>query len=102
MNYFIEIVGWVAALLILSAYGLLSMGKVHGSSAVYQWMNLVGAAGLVVNSGWNGAIPSAALNVVWRRSALTRSCAVAGSPDRLTKVSSCSPPSALIRRARHR
>ena len=28
-------------------------------------MNVVGAAGFVVNSGWHGAIPSAALNLVW-------------------------------------
>jgi hypothetical protein len=28
-------------------------------------MNIVGAAGFIVNSGWNGALPSAALNVVW-------------------------------------
>jgi hypothetical protein len=28
-------------------------------------MNVVGALGFIVNSGWNGAIPSAALNVVW-------------------------------------
>jgi len=25
----------------------------------------VGAAGFVVNSGWNGAFPSAAMNVMW-------------------------------------
>jgi hypothetical protein len=24
-----------------------------------------GAAGFVINSGWNGALPSAAMNVVW-------------------------------------
>jgi hypothetical protein len=28
-------------------------------------MNIVAAAGFVVNSGWHGAIPSTALNVVW-------------------------------------
>ena len=28
-------------------------------------MNIFGAIGFVVNSGWNGAFPSAALNVVW-------------------------------------
>jgi hypothetical protein len=28
-------------------------------------MNIIGAIGFVVNSGWNGAYPSAALNVVW-------------------------------------
>ena len=28
-------------------------------------MNILGAAGFVVNSGWNGALPSAAMNLVW-------------------------------------
>lgn len=65
MHYLIEIVGWVGAVLILGAYALLSMGKLHGRSPWYQWMNVVGSAGFVVNSGWNGAYPSAALNVVW-------------------------------------
>ena len=64
-NYFVEIVGWAGALLILVAYALLSIGKLGAQSALYQWMNIVGAAGFVVNSGWNGAYPSAALNVVW-------------------------------------
>ena len=41
------------------------MGKVTGQSALYQWMNVAGAAGFIVNGWWHGAIPSAALNVVW-------------------------------------
>jgi len=61
----IEIIGWAAALLILAAYGLLTAGKLEAQSRAYQWMNVLGAAGFIVNSGWNGAIPSAALNVVW-------------------------------------
>ena len=28
-------------------------------------MNILGAAGFVINSGWNGALPSAAMNVIW-------------------------------------
>ena len=65
MTIAIEIIGWVAALLILAAYGLLSAGKLTANDRSYQWMNVLGAIGFVVNSGWNGAIPSAALNVVW-------------------------------------
>ncbi len=61
----IEIVGWMGAGLILAAYLLLSSGKLTGQSPLYQWMNVVGAACFVINSGWNGAIPSAALNVAW-------------------------------------
>lgn len=61
----IEIAGWTGAALILAAYLLLSSGKLTGQSRLYQWMNVVGAGCFVVNSGWNGAIPSATLNVVW-------------------------------------
>ncbi len=39
--------------------------KLTGRSPAFQWMNLVGAAGFVVNGLWHGAIPSASLNVVW-------------------------------------
>ncbi len=41
------------------------MGKVTGQSALYQGMNVVGAAGFIVNGWWHGAIPSASLNVIW-------------------------------------
>ena len=65
MRILIEVIGWSAALLILVAYGLLSTGRLDGRSVAYQAMNVVGAAGFIVNSGWNGALPSAGLNVVW-------------------------------------
>ncbi|MBB4096735.1 CBU_0592 family membrane protein [Sphingomonas kyeonggiensis] len=61
----IEVIGWTGAALILVAYLLLSSGRLTGQSRLYQWMNVVGAACFVLNSGWNGAIPSATLNVVW-------------------------------------
>ena len=61
----VEIIGWVGAILILLAYLLLSMGKLTGHSAIYQWMNVVGAAGFTVNGWWHGALPSASLNVIW-------------------------------------
>jgi len=51
--------------LILLAYLLLSVGRFTGRSVLYQGMNVVGAAGFVVNGWWHGAIPSASLNVIW-------------------------------------
>lgn len=62
---FVEFAGWSAALLILGAYALISSGKLQARSRIYHWMNVVGAVGFVINSGWNGAWPSVALNVVW-------------------------------------
>ena len=61
----VEVVGWTGALLILAAYALLTAGKLVAGSPLYQWMNVVGAAGFIVNGWWHGAIPSTALNVVW-------------------------------------
>ena len=52
-------------MLILAAYALLSAGKLRAESLTYQLMNILGAAGFVVNSGWYGALPSAAMNLVW-------------------------------------
>ena len=65
MRWVVEIAGWTGAFLILLAYLLLSMGRLTGRSILYQAMNVVGAAGFIVNGWWHGAIPSAALNVIW-------------------------------------
>ncbi len=65
MTLFIEVVGWIGVVLILSSYALLSLDKLSAKSPTYQWLNVVGAAGFIINSGWNGAIPSAVLNVIW-------------------------------------
>ena len=61
----VEIVGWAGALLILAAYVLVSIGRLTGSSPAFQWMNLFGAAGFIVNGWWHNALPSTVLNVVW-------------------------------------
>jgi hypothetical protein len=64
-DLFIDIIGWIGALLILAAYALLTAGRLTGQSALYQWMNVFGAIGFVANGLWNGAYPSAGLNIVW-------------------------------------
>ncbi len=61
----IEVIGWLAAVLILASYVLLSLGRIEPRGYLYQWMNVIGASGFVLNSGYNGALPSAGLNVIW-------------------------------------
>lgn len=61
----IEAIGWAGALVILGSYILVSSGRLSGRSAVFQWLNVAGSAGFVINSGWHGALPSTVLNVVW-------------------------------------
>jgi hypothetical protein len=65
MKLTVDVIGWCGALLIIAAYALLSTGRLKAESLAYHLMNILGAAGFVVNSGWNGALPSAAMNVVW-------------------------------------
>ena len=65
LKLLIEIVGWTGAGLFLLSYVLVSNGRLQGQSRAYQWLNVVGAIGFVINSGWNGAYPSAAVNVIW-------------------------------------
>jgi hypothetical protein len=83
----VEVIGWAAAVLILAAYGLLTAGRLDARSRAYQWMNVLGAAGFILNSGWNGALPSAVLNVIWAGIGLaalwriTRRSAAVQGPD---------------------
>ena len=65
LRYSIEIIGWLAAAMMLSAYLLLTMGKLSARSNLYHWLNALSGAGFIINSGWNGAYPSAFINVVW-------------------------------------
>lgn len=65
MAVFIEAVGWLGALSVLAAYALVSTDRVSSRSWSYQLLNISGAVGLVINSGWNGAIPSAVVNLIW-------------------------------------
>jgi hypothetical protein len=61
----VEAAGWAGAGLILLGYLLITAGRLNGRSPAFQWMNLFGAAGFVVNGLWHGALPSAALNIIW-------------------------------------
>ena len=65
MTVLIALAGWAGAILVLVAYVLLSMRRIDGHSTTYHVMNFLGAVGVATNSGWNGAIPSAVINVIW-------------------------------------
>ena len=60
-----EIAGWTGAVLVLGAYILVTLGRLTGQSPAFQWMNLAGAAGILLNGWWHGALPSATLNLIW-------------------------------------
>ena len=61
----VNVVGWIGMALLISAYGLVTAGRLPGPGLTFQLMNLVGGGSLMVNSAYYGAWPSAALNLVW-------------------------------------
>lgn len=60
-----NIIGWAGAALILLAYLLVSTRKLSSVSKQFQWLNLFGAIGIIINSSVHRAFPSVGLNVVW-------------------------------------
>jgi hypothetical protein len=62
---FVNVVGWVGMALLISAYALVTAGRLHGPGLTFQLMNLFGGGFLMINSAYYGAWPSAALNLVW-------------------------------------
>ncbi|MBB5132801.1 hypothetical protein HNP84_002522 [Thermocatellispora tengchongensis] len=65
MSLLIDVIGWAGAAVLLLGYGLVSTSRLRGDGPVYQVMNLAGAFGLMVNSAYFAAWPSAILNVIW-------------------------------------
>jgi len=61
----IDLLEWVGAFLILTAYALLTLGKIKGRSPLYHLINLAGA-GLVAYAVFHKAAYGAAfLNTAW-------------------------------------
>ncbi len=61
----VNVVGWIGMALLISAYALVTTGRLLGPSLTFQLMNLFGGAFLMINSAYYGAWPSAGLNLVW-------------------------------------
>ena len=64
-NLLIDIIGWLGAVLLLTAYFLISSNRIKGASKSYQVLNLIGSGALIVNSAFYRAFPSAFVNVIW-------------------------------------
>lgn len=61
----VDILGWMGAIMLLAAYAAVSMRRMQGDSPIYQVLNLLGGACLIVNTVYYGAFPSAVVNIVW-------------------------------------
>jgi len=64
-SFFVNVIGWIGAALVLIAYGLLSIKWLAGNSYSYQALNVTGAILLVINSYYLGAYPSVGVNAAW-------------------------------------
>jgi hypothetical protein len=64
-QWFIDALGWLGSLILVSAYFMVSYNRISASSPLYQWMNLVGSVLLLINTAFYGAFPSSFVNVVW-------------------------------------
>lgn len=64
-QWFIDPLGWIGSLILVSAYFMVSYDRISASSLWYQWMNLVGSILLLINTAFYGAFPSSFVNVVW-------------------------------------
>lgn len=60
-----DIVGWLGTGVVLTAYVLVSTGRVEPKATIYQAANVVAGVGLGLNALVNEAWPLVALNVVW-------------------------------------
>ena len=65
LKLLIHILGWTGSLLYLLAYALVSMKKTEGDSVLYQGMNIVAGALLVMYTLSLGAYATTGLNAVW-------------------------------------
>jgi len=65
MQLLIDTLGWVGTVLYLIAYALVSLKKVEGDSPLYQGINIVAGALLIVNTYYWRAYPSLGLNAAW-------------------------------------
>lgn len=61
----INILGWIASVLIVGAYFLNIRGRLPATSPYYVWANLVGGIFFIINTFYLKAYPSMAVNVIW-------------------------------------
>lgn len=62
---FIEILGWIASVLIVGSYGLNISGKLPTNSKWYVWANIIGGLFFVINTYFHHAYPSMVVNFIW-------------------------------------
>jgi hypothetical protein len=65
MDILIEMLGWIASVLIVGSYALNITGRLSASSKTYVLANIIGGIFFVVNTYYHKAYPSMFVNVIW-------------------------------------
>lgn len=65
MGLFVEIVGWLGSIAVLSAYLMVSFNWGKENKKLYQVLNLFGSICLIINTAYHHAYPSAFVNLIW-------------------------------------
>jgi hypothetical protein len=90
--------GWMAAALMLYAFWAVSRGRISGGGRQFQWCNVLGGLGLSASALYSGAMPSAALNIIWigvGLASLARLRRQSGSGETVAAKSGVSDPSSF-------
>jgi hypothetical protein len=61
----VDWLGWAGAVCVLLPYGLVSTGRLTGTSRTFVILNIAGGVFLFVNTWYHQAYPSAVVNVIW-------------------------------------
>ena len=60
-----DAIGWVGAVALLIAYGMVSFKRLDGDSAAFQLLNISGSILLAANTIFYGSYPSTFVNLIW-------------------------------------
>lgn len=61
----VDLMGWAGGLMVAVAYVMVSLRRLAPDSALFQLLNVAGAAALGVSCVADGALPPACLNALW-------------------------------------
>lgn len=61
----LDLMGWLGGFMIAGGYIMVSLRRVAPDSAVFQLLNVVGAASLGISCLVEGSLPPACLNAIW-------------------------------------
>ncbi|MBK7432810.1 MAG: hypothetical protein IPI66_02235 [Chitinophagaceae bacterium] len=65
MDIFVEIIGWIGAVLIVGAYFLNINGRMKSDAPAYIFSNLLGGVFFTINTLVHHAYPSMLVNIIW-------------------------------------